>query len=255
VAVVTATAVLSPLTPSDPNAIHLEDQLALMTIKHILGADFHGRDVFSRLVHGARVTMVVATVTVMVAAVIGTLTGAIAGYVGRKVDAIIMRTMDIILSFPAIVLAMALTAALGPSLQNSMISITVVTIPAIARVARGQTLVVKEMDYVQAARAIGVDDASIIFRHIIPNCLGPITVQATLYMAVSILTTASLGFLGLGAQPPTPEWGADLAEGMRYMREAPWVAAFPGLAIFTAALGFNLLGDGLADIMNPRLRE
>ena len=255
VIIVVATAALSPLAPFDPNAINLEDQLAPMSSRHILGTDFHGRDVFSRLVHGARTTLIAATITVVFAAVIGCSIGLTAGYLRGIVDSVIMRTMDIILSFPAIVLAIALTAALGASLQNAMISITVVTLPAFARVARGQTLVLREMDYVQAARATGVGDTSIVLHHILPNCLGPIVVQMTLYVAVSILTTAGLGFLGLGAQPPTPEWGADLAEGMRYMRAAPWVATFPGLAVFIAALGFNLLGDGLADIMNPKLRE
>lgn len=256
------TAIFAPvLSPHDPVEISLYDQLKPPiwhkggTSKNILGTDDLGRDILSRLIYGARVSLAVAVVSVGLAFVIGTLLGSVSGYYKGVLDNIVMRVMDMILAFPYILLAIVVVAYLGPSLRNAMIAIGITYIPRFARIVRGSVLEECEKDYVTAARAIGAKDLRIIFIAILPNCLRPLIVQTTLSFASAILDAAALSFLGLGAQPPTPEWGAMIAMGRALILRASWVMTFPGLAILFAVLGFNLLGDGLRDALDPRLRD
>ena len=256
------TAIFAPvLSPHDPIEISLYDQLKPPiwhkggTSKNILGTDDLGRDILSRLIYGARVSLAVAVVSVGLAFVIGTLLGSVSGYYKGVLDNIVMRVMDMILAFPYILLAIVVVAYLGPSLRNAMIAIGITYVPRFARIVRGSVLEECEKDYVTAARAIGAKDLRIIFIAILPNCLGPLIVQTTLSFASAILDAAALSFLGLGAQPPTPEWGAMIAMGRSLILRASWVMTFPGLAILFAVLGFNLLGDGLRDALDPRLRD
>ena len=254
--------ILAPtISPHDPLETSLYDQLKPPvwhengTWKNILGTDDLGRDILSRLIYGARVSLAVAVVSVGLAFIFGTLLGCISGYYKGYRDSIIMRIMDMILSFPYILLAIVVVAYLGPSLRNAMIAIGITYIPRFARIVRGSVLEECEKDYVTSARAIGAKDWRIIFITILPNCLGPLIVQTTLSFASSILDAAALSFLGLGAQPPTPEWGAMIAKSRALILRASWVMTFPGLAILFAVLGFNLLGDGLRDALDPRLRD
>jgi len=256
------TAIFAPvLSPHDPLDISLYDQLKPPiwhkggTSKNILGTDDLGRDILSRLIYGARVSLTVAVVSVGLAFVIGTLLGSLSGYYKGVLDNIVMRVMDMILAFPYILLAIVVVAYLGPSLRNAMIAIGITYVPRFARIVRGSVLEECEKDYVTAAGAIGAKDLRIIFIAILPNCLGPLIVQTTLSFASAILDAAALSFLGLGAQPPTPEWGAMIAMGRSLILRASWVMTFPGLAILFAVLGFNLLGDGLRDALDPRLRD
>jgi len=256
------TAIFAPvLSPHDPLDISLYDQLKPPiwhkggTSKNILGTDDLGRDILSRLIYGARVSLAVAVVSVGLAFVIGTLLGSVSGYYKGVLDNIVMRVMDMILAFPYILLAIVVVAYLGPSLRNAMIAIGITYVPRFARIVRGSVLEEYEKDYVTAARAIGAKDLRIILIAILPNCLGPLIVQTTLSFASAILDAAALSFLGLGAQPPTPEWGAMIAMGRSLILRASWVMTFPGLAILFAVLGFNLLGDGLRDALDPRLRD
>ena len=223
--------------------------------QHIMGIDGNFRDQFSRIVYGARVSLYIGFVTVGVAIVIGSFLGAIAGYVGGWVEDIIMRVLDVQLAFPSLLLAIAIVSVLGPGLINAMLAIAIVTIPAYARVMRASVLSVKEEEYVLAARSIGTQPTSILVRHILPNSISPLIVQGTLGIATAILEAAALSFLGLGAQPPTPEWGAMLAAERNQVFSAPHLVFFPGLAIMLTVLGFNLLGDGLRDALDPRLRR
>jgi len=254
--------ILAPyLSPHDPLAVSLYDQIkppvwhANGTWNNILGTDDLGRDILSRLIYGARVSLAVAVFSVGLAFFFGTLLGCISGYYKGSLDSIIMRIMDMILSFPYILLAIVVVAYLGPSLRNAMIAIGITYIPRFARIVRGSVLEECEKDYVTSARAIGARDWRIIFIAILPNCLGPLIVQTTLSCASAILDAAALSFLGLGAQPPTPEWGAMIAQSRGLILRASWVMTFPGLAILFAVLGFNLLGDGLRDALDPRLRD
>jgi peptide/nickel transport system permease protein len=257
-----SSAILAPyLSPHNPIETSLYDQLkppvwhATGTWKNILGTDDLGRDILSRLIYGARVSLVVAVISVGLAFFCGTLLGCFSGYYKGFRDSLIMRCMDIILAFPYILLAIVVVAYLGPSLQNAMIAIAITYIPRFARIVRGSVLEECEKDYVSAARAIGSGDLRIIFIAILPNCLGPLIVQTTLGFASAVLDMAALSFLGLGAQPPTPEWGAMIAHSRALILRASWVMTFPGLAILFAVLGFNLLGDGLRDALDPRLRD
>jgi len=249
------------LSPHNPIETALYDQLkppvwhAGGTMTHILGTDDLGRDILSRLIYGARVSLAVAVVSVGLAFVIGTLLGAVSGYAKGLPDNVIMRIMDMILAFPYILLAIVIVAYLGPSLRNGMIAIGITYVPRFARIVRGSVLEECEKDYVTAARSIGSRDFRIIFVDILPNCLGPLIVQTTLSFASAILDAAALSFLGLGAQPPTPEWGAMIAKSRALILRASWVMTFPGIAILLAVLGFNLLGDGLRDALDPRLRD
>ncbi|MCG6905614.1 MAG: ABC transporter permease [Desulfobacteraceae bacterium] len=256
------TAICAPLlSPHDPLATSLYDQLkppvwhAGGTWKNILGTDDLGRDILSRLIYGARVSLLVAVTSVGLAFVLGTLLGAIGGYYRGFRDGVIMRVMDIILAFPYILLAIVVVAYLGPSLRNAMIAIGITYVPRFARIVRGSVLEECGKDYVTAARAVGARDWRIILIAILPNCLGPLIVQTTLSFASAILDAAALSFLGLGAQPPTPEWGAMIAHSRALILRASWVMTFPGIAILLAVLGFNLFGDGLRDALDPRLRD
>ncbi|MGD9972671.1 MAG: ABC transporter permease [Desulfatirhabdiaceae bacterium] len=255
-------AILAPvISPHDPVDASLYDQLKppvwypAGTWKNILGTDDLGRDMLSRLIHGARVSLVVSVVSVGIAFAVGVILGAIAGFYKGFRDTLIMRAMDILLSFPHILLAIVVVAYLGPSLQNAMIAIGIIYIPRYARIVRASVLEECEKDYVTAARAIGARNLRIIFIAILPNCLGPLIVQTTLGFASAILDAAALSFLGLGAQPPTPEWGAMIASGRSMILRAWWVMTMPGIAILMAVLGFNLFGDGLRDALDPRLRD
>ena len=256
------TAIFAPLiSPHNPNETALYDQLKPPvwhdngTTKNILGTDDLGRDLLSRLIYGARVSLMVSMVSVGLAFSLGTFFGSVAGYYKGKLDSIIMRIMDIILAFPYLLLAIVVVAYLGPSLQNAMMAIGITYVPRFARIVRGSVLEECGKDYVTAARSIGARDLRIIFLAILPNCLGPLIVQTTLSFASAILDAAALSFLGLGAQPPTPEWGAMIARSRSLILRASWVMTFPGIAILLAVLGFNLFGDGLRDALDPRLRD
>lgn len=249
------------ISPHNPNATSLYDQLKPPAWSdggsslNILGTDDLGRDILSRLIYGARVSMMVAVVSVGLAFILGTLLGCISGYYKGAPDSFIMRFMDIILAFPYLLLAIVVVAYLGPSLQNAMMAIGITYVPRFARIVRGSVLEECEKDYVVAARSIGAKNRRIIFLEILPNCLGPLIVQTTLSFASAILDAAALSFLGLGAQPPTPEWGAMIASSRSLILRASWVMTFPGIAILLAVLGFNLLGDGLRDALDPRLMD
>ena len=256
------TAALAPiLSPHNPVDASLYDQLkppvwyAEGTWNHVFGTDDLGRDILSRIVWGARVSLAVAVVSVSIALLFGSILGAIAGYHKGLWDNLIMRAMDIVLAFPHILLAIVMVAYLGPNLRNAMIAIGIIYIPRYARIVRASMLEESEKDYVAAARAMGAPDLRIIFVEIFPNCLGPLIVQSTLGFASAILDAAALSFLGLGAQPPTPEWGAMIAMGRSLILRAWWVMTVPGVAILLAVLGFNLFGDGLRDALDPRLRD
>ena len=223
--------------------------------EHVFGTDSLGRDILVRVVHAARVSLGLGITSVVVAAALGSLLGLVAGYVGRTADLIIMFCMDILLAFPGTLLAIAIVAMIGPGLRNSLLAISTVAIPIYARIARGAVLELRELEFVAAAKALGGSGPHVVMRHIFPNSLPPLIVQTTLAIAFAILEAAALGFLGLGAQPPTPEWGAMLADSYKYFTSgAWWVFFFPGAAIMLSVLGFNLLGDGLRDALDPRLR-
>ncbi len=218
-----------------------------------LGRDELGRDILSRLIHGARISLWIGFIAVMIGVALGVPLGAVSGYYGR-LDLFMQRLVDIMLAFPGLLLAIVLISILGVGLTNVMVAIGIASVPTYARLVRGSVLSLREMDYVAAAKAVGMSDKRIIFRHILPNCLAPIIVQSTLQVATAILFAAGLGFLGLGAKPPMPEWGVMLSTGRDYLRDWPHIATFPGLAIMFSVLGFNLLGDGLRDVLDPRLR-
>ncbi|MDU1912583.1 nickel transporter permease [Fusobacterium sp.] len=222
---------------------------------HWLGTDEFGRDIFARLIHGARVSLMVGIVAVTISIACGGTLGALAGYYGGKLDNVIMRIMDIFLAVPSILLAIAIVSALGPSLGNLMVAISISNIPRYARIVRASVLSIKDQEFIEAAKAIGASNARIIFKHIIPNSLAPVIVQGTLGVASAILSTAGLSFIGLGIQPPNPEWGSMLSGGRQYLRYAWWVTTFPGMAIMITILSLNLLGDGLRDALDPRLKQ
>jgi peptide/nickel transport system permease protein len=248
-------AIFAPLiAPMDPLEIS-SNRRAAPSSAHWLGTDEVGRDVLSRLIYGARVSLRVGLVAIGIALTFGAILGMVAGFVGGWIDSLIMRLTDIMLAFPGILLAIAVVAVLGPSLFNVMIAVGVESIPAYIRTARGSTLSVKEMEYVTGARTIGSSSLRIIARHILPNVAAPLIVLATIGIAGSILSAAGLSYLGLGAQPPTPEWGAMLSSARSFVRDAWWIATFPGIAIMLVVLALNLLGDGLRDILDPRMRN
>ena len=222
---------------------------------HVLGTDGLGRDLLSRLLWGARVSLAIGMLAVTLSLLVGTLLGLLAGYCGRAVDTLIMRGVDIVLALPSLLLAIAVVAVLGPGLLDAVAAIVVVSIPGYVRQARAAVLAEREREYVLAARLAGAGHARVLLLTLLPNCLAPLIVQATLGFSNAILDAAALGFLGLGAQPPTPEWGSMLADAMQFVQSAWWVVTFPGLAILLTVLGFNLLGDGLRDALDPRLRR
>jgi peptide/nickel transport system permease protein len=223
--------------------------------RYILGADNFGRDVLGRMIHGARVSMIIGFITVAFAVLIGGTLGALAGYYGGRLETVIMRGADILLAIPNILFAMAIVAALGPSFRNLLLAIGITAVPTYVRIVRASVLTVKDQEFVEAARAIGARDGRIILSHVLPNCTAPVIVQATLGIAQSILSATFLSFLGLGIQPPSPEWGNMLSEARPYIISAPHTLIFPGLAIMTVILAYNLIGDGLRDALDPKLKR
>ena len=240
------------LATHDPYAQDLAQRLQPPGAQHWFGTDQIGRDIYSRVVYGSRTTLAIVFLVVLIVGPAGLLIGAVAGYAGGKVDTLLMRITDIFLAFPGLVLALAFVAALGPGLINAVIAISLTHWPGFARLARAETLIVRSSDYIAASRIQGASALRILLRHVIPMCLPTVVVRMTLSMAGVILTAAGLGFLGLGAQPPSPEWGAMLASGRRFLIDYWWMTTFPGLAIMTVSLAFNLLGDGLRDVLDPR---
>lgn len=232
----------------------IKNRLQPPSEEHIFGTDEFGRDIFARLVHGARVSLTVGLISVSIALVVGGFLGAIAGYYGNRIDNIIMRIMDIFLAVPNILLAIAIVAALGTSIVNLMIAVGISSISSYARIVRASVLSIKDQEFVEAARAVGAKDLTIILTHIIPNSLAPVIVQATLGVANAILSTAALSFIGLGIQPPAPEWGAMLSGGRTFLRDASHITIFPGIAIMITILALNMLGDGLRDALDPKLK-
>lgn len=251
-----AVALLAPwIATHDPFEQDFSLRLRPPDRAHLFGTDQFGRDIFSRVIHGSRIALQIILIVSVISGGVGTLVGWIAGYFGGRVDEVLMRITDMFLAFPSLVLAMAFAAALGPSLPNMILAIALVTWTPYARLARGETLRVKAQDFVEAARAMGASDTRIIGRHIVPMTVSILIVQLTLRMGTIALTAAGLGFLGLGAQPPTPEWGAMVSDGRSYIVDQWWMPTLPGSAIAAAVLGFNLLGDGIRDILDPRLRR
>lgn len=251
-----ALAIFAPLlAPYSPTKMRLSERLSPPSSTHIFGTDDVGRDILSRVIYGSRISLRICTVVVGLTIGIGTILGVVAGYLGGWVDELIMRISDVFLAFPALILAMAIAAALGPSLHNVILAMVVIWWPRYARVARGQVLVLREIDYMVAAKAMGTSASRTFIHHILPNCISPILIQATLDLGEVLLTAATLSFIGFGAQPPTPEWGAMISLGRNYLRDNWWYATFPGLAILVAVMGFNLLGDAARDVLDPRLRR
>ena len=246
-------AALAPIVaPWDPLKQNLSDALAAPSEHHLLGTDDLGRDVLSRLLYGARLSLAAACLAVAIAALSGIPVGLVAGYTGGRLDDFLMRLVDAVQAFPALVLAMAIAAALGPGLGNVMVAVGVVYMPRFARLVRGQTLALREELFVEGARAAGATHGRILLRHILPNVSAPIIVQISVSIAFALLAETSLSFLGIGITPPTPSWGADVGRGYRFMRLAPWLVFMPGLAILLTTLAFNFLGDGLRDALDPK---
>lgn len=241
----------SILAPYDPLAKNLEERLLSPSSSHLLGTDDLGRDILSRIIYGAQISFEYGLLAVAISMVIGSAIGVTAGYFGGKLDEVLMRIIDVILAFPSILLAILIVAILGPKLENAMIAIGIVNAPAYARLLRSSTLTIKNNEFIDASIAQGATHSQIIFKHIIPNCMTPIIVQSTLGIGGAILEMAGLSFLGLGAQAPQPEWGAMLNNAREFIQAAPWVITFPGIAIILAVLAFNLIGDGLRDLLDP----
>ena len=249
-------AVIGPfIAPQGINEQDLTKRLLAPSADHWFGTDDFGRDIFSRIIHGARISLWVGFFSVILSVIIGSLLGIIAGYYGKWIDTIISRIFDIMLAFPSMLLAIAVVSVLGPSLQNALIAIAIINVPNFGRLIRSKVLSVKEEEYIVAAKAIGMRDARILFSHILPNSITPIIVQGTLAIATAIIEAAALGFLGLGAQAPAPEWGKMLADARKFLLNAPWTMIFPGLAIMLTVLGFNLMGDGLRDALDPKMKS
>ncbi|WP_370689870.1 ABC transporter permease [Neorhizobium galegae] len=255
ITILVLTAIVAPLiAPYDPNVINLGNTLKPPSAEHWFGTDELGRDIMSRIIYGTRISLTIITIVSVIVGPIGLLVGTTAGYFGGWYDTIMMRITDIFLSFPSLILSLAFVAALGAGLENAIIAIGLTTWPPIARLARAETLTFRGADYISASRMQGASSLRIIIKSIMPMCLPSVLVRITLSMATVILTAAGLGFLGLGAQPPLPEWGAMIATGRRYMLDNWWLVAFPGGAILLVSLAFNLLGDGLRDALDPKQR-
>jgi peptide/nickel transport system permease protein len=255
VAAIVVLALGAPLfAPSDPLAQNVASGAQGPSTAHWFGSDKLGRDLFARILHGARISIRIGFMAVGLAISAGTLIGLVAGYAGRRLESLLMGAMDVMLAFPSIILAIAITTILGPSITNLMLAVGIVYVPQYARLARSAVLSVKETEYVEAARALGAATPAILVRHVLPNILAPLLVQATLGIATAELEAAGLSYLGLGARPPAPEWGAMLNDARDYWLSAPWALIFPGLSITLLVLGFNLLGDGLRDALDPKQR-
>jgi peptide/nickel transport system permease protein len=253
VVVLVLAALLAPwIATHDPLAQSLDTRLQPPSAAYWMGSDELGRDIYSRLVYGARITLYIVLLVAVISGPLGLIIGTVAGYIGGWTDIVLMRVTDIFLSFPSLILALAFVAALGPSIDNAIVAIALTVWPPIARLARAETLTIRSTDYIAAARLQGASAWRIIWKHVMPICVPSVIVRLTLNMAGIILTAAGLGFLGLGAQPPLPEWGAMLATGRQFMLGSWWLAAMPGLAILIVSLGFNLFGDGLRDVLDPR---
>jgi ABC-type dipeptide/oligopeptide/nickel transport system permease subunit len=249
-------AVFAPLIAAhDPISTNLGKALQKPSAQHWFGTDELGRDLFSRILFGSRISLVIGLISVAIGLGLGVPIGALTGYFGGKVDLFAQRVIDIMIAFPGILLAIIVVTVLGVGVENVMIATGIASVPVYARLVRGSVLSIKKLGYISAAKALGIGEAAIIFGHVLPNCIGPVIVQSTFQIATSILWAAGLGFLGLGAQPPIPEWGAILSKGRVYMRVAPHLTTIPGLAIFFMVLGFNLLGDGLRDALDPKSRK
>lgn len=256
VGVIVFIGLLAPiLAPYDPNLMNIPARLQGPGAEHLFGTDEMGRDILSRVMYGARISIAVGVTIVVVSAAIGIVLGSVSGYLGGRVDQAVIAVTDMILAFPSMVLALALTAAMGPGLLNTMLAVIIVRIPMYTRLMRGQVLVQKEQQYVRAARTFGEKPFWIVARHIVPNCLTPLMVQMTLGIGDAILIASSMSFIGLGAQPPMPEWGAMISTARIYAIDQWWYAAFPGLSILITIMGFNLIGDGVRDILDPRSRK
>ena len=254
--VVVLCALLAPqISPYDPIKTNQRTSLEAPSLAHPMGTDRFGRDVLARVIWAGRLSLPVGFVSVVIGAVLGVALGLIAGFYGGQLDAVIMRFVDLLLAFPGILLALAIVAVLGPSLLNLMIAVGISSIPDYVRITRGTVLSVKEHEFVLAARTVGSRSSAIILRHILPNVLAPLIVLGTLGMAAAIITGSALSFLGLGIRPPTPEWGNMLSEGREFLQHAWWVAFFPGLAIMVTVFAINLLGDGLRDALDPRMKR
>ena len=249
-------AIFAPrISPYDPTLMGAGGSLEPPSLAHPFGADKFGRDLFSRVIAGSRLTLFIGCLAVAISGAVGSLLGLISGYAGGKIDNIIMRAVDVMFSFPDILIALSVVALLGPSLRNAVVAVGISAIPWYARVVRGTVMVEGKKQYFEAAESLGAGHARLVARHILPNALPPILVLATLGFSTAILSAAALSFLGLGAQPPEPEWGLELALGRDLMRQAWWIMTFPGLAIAITVLGFNLLGDGLREALDPRQRR
>lgn len=249
-------ALLAPyVAPYDPLEQNFIKSFRPPSREHFLGTDEFGRDIFSRIIYGARISLQIGFIAVFISLIVGVSVGLAAGYYGGWIDMLVMRVMDLMLSFPYILLALVIMSILGPGIYNAMIAIGIVYVPQYARVVRSSVLSVKKKEYVLSAQALGANDFRIILKHVFLNSMAPIIIQTTLSIGRAIINAAGLSFLGLGAQPPTPEWGAMLSNGQDFLRNAPWIATFPGIAIALLVLGFNLVGDGFRDAFDPRLHK
>ncbi|MBA3450716.1 MAG: ABC transporter permease subunit [Chloroflexia bacterium] len=244
-----------PFPDDASGALNITERLKAPSLQHLFGTDQVGRDVFTRVIVGARVSLLAGLVVIVLAFTVGTLLGAVAGFFGGRLGEGIMRTTDIFLTIPDLILAMAFAAALGPGLFNVMIAVALVWWPGYCRLARANVVALRDSQFAEAAQSIGASRARVLFTHILPNAFPTILVKASMDIGFAVLTTAALGFIGLGTQPPTPDWGVMIADGRKYLREAWWFSTFPGIAILLTVLAFNLLGDGLRDVMDPRARR
>ncbi|GIO05438.1 peptide ABC transporter substrate-binding protein [Brevibacillus reuszeri] len=243
---------IAPYHPTDDS--DFTNRIAAPSEKHIFGTDEYGRDVFSRILYGARISTIISLGAILLSSVAGTIIGLISGYYGRWIDSLLMRIVDGIMSFPPILFAIALMAALGTNVMNIIIALSIIYTPLFARLIRGCVLSIKEKEYIQAIKVVGGSDLRLMLKHILPNCMSPLLIQITTYFAYAILAEAALSFIGLGVPQPEPSWGNVLYDGRQFMREAPWISIFPGVAIAVTVLGLNLLGDGLRDYLDPRMK-